>query len=57
MLRVFVSVVLVSSCLLLGGCASDQSQTLSPTGQYSTIPWNQPQPGEGSLMGGMMNSH
>lgn len=57
MLRVFVFVVLACSCLLLGGCVSDQAQTPSATGQYSTIPWNQPQPGEGAMMGGMMNSH
>jgi len=57
MLRVFVLVAVICSSLLMGGCASDQTQTPSSTGQYSTIPWNQPQAGEGAMMGGMMNSH
>jgi hypothetical protein len=57
MFRVILSVALVGSTLFLAGCASDEPKSPAATQTYNTIPWNQPQPGEGAMMGGLMNSH
>gem|GEM_PF-3616326 len=57
MLRVILSFALVGSTLLLEGCASNEPKSPTSPQTYSTIPWNQPQAGEGAMMGGLMNTH
>jgi hypothetical protein len=56
MFRLILPAILVGAALFLGGCASEPKSPLEPQ-SYNTIPWNKPQPGEGAMMGGMMNTH
>ncbi|MEI8234643.1 MAG: hypothetical protein WCH57_08150 [Verrucomicrobiota bacterium] len=48
--------LLVSAALFLGGCATDTPKSTDPQ-RVSTMPWNNPQPGEGAgAMGSMINT-
>lgn len=58
MFRVILFTAILGSSLLMGGCATSQPQSPTATQTMSTIPWNQPEPGEGAgMMGGLLNSH
>jgi hypothetical protein len=57
MFRLILSVTLLGCSLLVGGCASEEAKSPTATENISTMPWNRPQPGEGAMMGGMLNTH